>query len=246
MPEGPSLVILKEQIISFKGKIIRNASGNARIEMKLLNGKKLLDIKTWGKQLFLFTNKQVLRIHLLMFGSYSINEQTKPAKSTRLHLQFAKGDLYFYTCSVKLVEDPLEAYDWKADVMSDLWDAKHARKKLRAIPSMMVCDALLDQAIFSGVGNIIKNEVLFRIRLHPETLVGDIPPRKLTQLIHEARNYSFDFLEWKKAFVLKKHWLAHTKKICPRCMQPFVKAYCGKTKRRSFFCENCQVQYGTI
>ena len=80
------------------------------------------------------------------------------------------------------------------------------------MPDTMVCDALLDQNVLSGVGNIIKNEVLYRIFLHPETLVGDIPPRKLTQLINESRNYSFDFLKWKKAYVLKKHWLAHTKK----------------------------------
>jgi endonuclease-8 len=107
----------------------------------------------------------------------------------------------------------------------------------------MACDALLDQNIFAGVGNIIKNEVLFRIRLHPESLVGNVPEPVINELIAEARNYSFDFLEWKKAFVLKKHWLAHTKKTCPRCNIPFVKKYAGKTKRRSFFCTNCQVLY---
>ena len=120
----------------------------------------------------------------------------------------------------------------------------HIRRKLKKMPDTMVCDALLDQNVFSGVGNIIKNEVLYRIFLHPETLVGDIPPRKLTQLINESRNYSFDFLKWKKAYVLKKHWLAHTKKTCKRCDLPFMKKYCGKTKRRTFFCENCQLFYG--
>jgi endonuclease-8 len=30
-------------------------------------------------------------------------------------------------------------------------------------------------------------------------------------MIREARNYSFDFLQWKKDFVLRKHWLAHSK-----------------------------------
>lgn len=243
MPEGPSIVILKESIAGFAGKKVNAASGNAKIDMKKLGGKKLAKIRTWGKQLFLSIGKETVRIHLLMFGSYSVNEHTRPAKSTRLHLHFAKGDIYFYTCSVTLVDDPDLIYDWKADVMSDAWDPKHARKKLKAVPGIEVCDALLDQTIFSGVGNIIKNEVLFRIRLHPETLVGDIPPRKLTELINEARNYSFDFLKWKKAFVLKKNWLAHTKKTCPRCKIPFKKEYCGKTKRRTFFCENCQVKY---
>ncbi|MEO6290002.1 MAG: hypothetical protein ABIO76_08785 [Ginsengibacter sp.] len=111
------------------------------------------------------------------------------------------------------------------------------------MPEELVCDTLLNQNIFAGVGNIIKNEVLFRIRLHPETKMKDIPARKINGLIKEARNYSFDFLKWKKEFVLKKNWLAHTKKICPRDYVPFIKKYCGKTKRRTFYCEICQVFY---
>jgi endonuclease-8 len=146
---------------------------------------------------------------------------------------------------VKLLEGgPDELYDWSGDVMSDDWDAAKARKKLKAAPDELVCDALLDQDIFAGVGNIIKNEVLFRIRVHPESRVGALPPRKLTELIKEARNYSFDFLKWKKAFELRKHWLAHAKKECPRDHIPLEKVkHLGKRKRRAFFCTKCQKLY---
>ncbi|MER3465444.1 MAG: endonuclease, partial [Chitinophagaceae bacterium] len=41
----------------------------------------------------------------------------------------------------------------------------------------MVNDALLDQEIFSGVGNIIKNEVLYRIEVHPLSTIGALPLR---------------------------------------------------------------------
>lgn len=127
--------------------------------------------------------------------------------------------------------------------MSDQWNAAAARKKLRARPDMLVCDALLDQTIFSGVGNIIKNEVLFRIRIHPLSTIGGLPAPKLRALVEQAREYAFDFLKWKRAFVLKQHWLAHTKRICPRCNIPFSKEQLGKTKRRSFYCERCQRKY---
>jgi endonuclease-8 len=145
---------------------------------------------------------------------------------------------------VKEVDCDLDAlYDWEADVMSDAWNAKKARKKLRAAPSMLACDALLDQQIFSGVGNIIKNEVLFRIRLHPLSTVGALPPAKLRALVEQARQYSFDFLAWKKEFTLKKHWLAHNQKTCPRCHIPFHKGNLGRSNRRSFWCERCQKRY---
>jgi len=244
MPEGPSLIIVKENILPFIGKKIVRANGNAKIDYSKLAGKKILDIRTWGKQLFIILTNVTIRIHFLMFGSYSVNEQTRLARSIRLHFLFKKGEIYFYTCAVRELEGDLDTlYDWEADVMSDLWNPQGAKKKLKKMADVMVCDALLDQQVFSGVGNIIKNEVLYRIHLHPETLVGNIPPRKLTQLINEARNYSFDFLKWKKEYVLKKHWLAHTKKICRRCDLPFIRKYCGKTRRRTFFCNNCQVKY---
>jgi endonuclease-8 len=154
------------------------------------------------------------------------------------------GVMNFYACSVKILAAGIdELYDFSTDVMSDQWDPKQARKKLRAEPGMLACDALLDQDIFAGVGNIIKNEVLFRIRVHPLSLVGALPPPKLRALVEEARTYSFEFLEWKKAFVLKQHWLAHTKSICPRCHIPFHKGKLGRRQRRSFYCERCQKRY---
>ena len=116
-------------------------------------------------------------------------------------------------------------------------------KKLKALPNKLACDAILDQDIFAGAGNIFKNEVLFRIKVHPQSKLGKLPPRKLRQLVEETVNYAYDFLKWKKAYVLKKNWLAHTKRTCPRCEIPFMKKHLGKTNRRSFFCNNCQVLY---
>lgn len=179
----------------------------------------------------------------MMFGSYSINEKIK-TRTTRLGLHFKTGDIYFYASSIQLIEDDIDVvYDWAADVMNDSWNVQKAKKKLKGQPETLVCDALLDQHIFSGVGNIIKNEVCYRIKVHPESTIGWLPAKQLNDLVKEARNYSLDFLEWKKQFVLKKHWLVYTKKKCKRCNMPVVKKYSGKTKRRTFFCTNCQVMY---
>ena len=243
MPEGPSIVILKEEAAEFAGKKILRAEGNTRIDKTPLVGSRIVALRSWGKHFLIELPDTALRIHFLLFGSYRINER-KDAPP-RLSLQFARGrELNFYACAIRYVEGRLdEVYDWSADVMADEWNPAAARKKLRDIPETLVCDVLLDQNIFSGVGNIIKNEVLFRIRVHPLSEVGTLPPRKLADLIEQARQYSFEFLAWKKAFVLKKHWLAHTKATCPRCLIPFSKGKLGKTQRRSFYCERCQKRY---
>jgi endonuclease-8 len=243
MPEGPSIVILREEAAGFVGQRILSAEGNAKIDMARLPGKRIESLRSFGKQTLIELPDVAIRIHLLMFGSYRINER-KDA-TPRLSLGFANDELNFYTCSVRLLDGDLdELYDWRVDVMSDAWDPALARRQLRAVPDTLVCDALLDQSVFAGVGNIIKNEVLYRIRVHPLSTVGALPPRKLGELVKQAREYSFEFLAWKKAYVLRKHWLVHNRKCCPRHDIPLTRAYLGKTNRRSFFCERCQKRYG--
>ncbi|OMP76787.1 DNA-formamidopyrimidine glycosylase family protein [[Flexibacter] sp. ATCC 35208] len=242
MPEGPSIVILKKAISHFKGKKILAASGYAKIDLSKLKNKKITAIKSWGKHLLICFNTFTIRIHLLLFGTYLINNR-KPANPT-LRLTFTNDELNFYTCSVIIIDQPLnEVYDWEIDLLSDQWNAEKVLKQLKKFPDMLACDALLNQDIFAGSGNIIKNEVLFRTHIHPLSKVGKLPLKKKKELVQEARQYSFDFLEWKKTSVLKQHWLAHTRKTCPRCHIAFNKEYLGTTRRRSFFCNNCQFLY---
>ncbi len=243
MPEGPSILLVREALNSFIGKKVLSVAGNSKIEQKDIINKKITDIRTWGKHLLICFDGFALRIHFLMFGTYLINER----KSTplRLSLQFKNGEINFYTCAVRIIREPLdEVYDFSADVLSDSWSPRKAGVKLKNQPDRLVSDVLLDQDIFSGVGNIIKNEVLFRIRVHPESLVGKLPAKLRSALVREARNYSLDFLKWKRAFVLKKHWLIYTKKICPRDKDIVHKEYVGITKRRTFYCTTCQKLYG--
>ena len=243
MPEGPSIILVKEATAKFAGKKITAVDGNSKIDQCRLLDKKVLEFRSWGKHFLICFEGLTLKIHFLMFGSYTIDEP-KPDRAIRLHLKFKKGDIYFYACSVKYLEGDInQHYDWSTDVMNENWDKKKTKKKLKEVPEDLICDVLLDQDIFAGVGNIIKNEILYRVRVHPESRVGKIPAAKLNKLIDETQIYSFQFLEWKRTYELKKHWLAHTKKVCLRCDLPFIKKQTGAKKRRSFFCTNCQKMY---
>ena len=244
MPEGPSIVILKEAVRPFKGRKILFAEGTTKkIDVTELTGKLIVDIKTWGKHFLICLPGFTIRIHLLMFGSYRINEQkdTKP----RLSINFSNGEqINFYACAIQRIDEPLDdVYDWSADVMNKKFNIRKANAKLRSKPGSFVCDTILDQNIFAGAGNIFKNEVLFRIKTHPMSRIGALPEAKRRELVKEVVRYGKDFLRWKKAFVLRKHWQAHTKQTCPRDGNKLTKAYLGKTKRRSFFCEICQKLY---
>ena len=240
MPEGPSIVILKEAALPFKGERVIKVGGNAKIDLSRIEGKKVINFKNWGKQFLICFEDFTVRIRLLMFGSYRINEEKDAAP--RLSLQFKNGFINFYTCSVRIIEEDLDSvYDWEVDIMSDRWNPDKAMKSLSKLKAVMVCDVLLDQNVFSGSGNIIKNEVLFRTKIHPETLIKNLSTACKKQLIKETRNYSFDFYEWKKKFELKKHYQVYNRKICPVCGGAITKKHLGKTNRRTFFCNHCQV-----
>ncbi|WP_426804163.1 DNA-formamidopyrimidine glycosylase family protein [Stenotrophomonas sp. SrG] len=242
MPEGPSIVILREAAAKFRGKTVRRALGNSSLDLTRMEGRRVIALRSWGKHFLIEFSGFSLRVHMLMFGSYRIDER-KPSPP-RVSLQFDNGELNIYASSLKYIEGKLdETYDWRTDVMNDAWDPRLARRRLKQQPDTLVCDALLDQELFAGVGNIIKNEVLFRQRVHPESTVGALPPRVLGRVIADARAYSFLFLEWKRAFELKKHWQIHTKRTCPTCGGPVSKTYPGKSRRRTFFCPNCQIRY---
>ncbi len=243
MPEGPSIILVKEAAAEFAGKKIIAVSGNTKIDQSLLLNKKIIEFKSWGKHFLICLKGLTLRVHFLMWGSYTINER-KPGRAIRLNITFKKGEINFYSCSLKYLEGDINKYyDWSADVMNDQWDKKKAKAKLKARTGIYICDALLEQEIFAGVGNIIKNEILYRVRVHPQSIVGKIPTAKINELIDETRIYSFQFLDWKRKYELKKHWLAYTKKICLRCNLPIIRKHTGLKKRRSFVCVNCQVLY---
>jgi len=243
--EGPSLVILKEEVSTFKGKKILKAGGYGEIDHSRLVNHVVKDFKTWGKHFLVCFNKYTLRIHFGLFGSYAINEKRK-GRNPSLSLQFNNGSLFCYIAHTKFIEEKLEdIYDWSLDMLSPKWNPAKVKSLLKKMPGdQQIGDVLLNPDIFSGVGNIIRNEVLYRCRVHPESLLEAIPAKKVTEIIQQTHIYSLDFLKWKKQDELKKRWEVYGKRTCPKG-HTVTKQYTGKTKRRSFICETCVKEYMT-
>ncbi len=147
MPEGPSIVILREETRKFVGKIIRSAEGNSRLDKEPLLDQRIRSIRSFGKQFLIELPELTIRIHFMLFGSYAIDAR-KENRVPRLQLGFARGaEMNFYACSVRFLSGDLDdLFDWRTDVMSDAWDARLALKRLRAKPD----DAHLRRAARSG------------------------------------------------------------------------------------------------
>src|SRR5918993_1586580 len=247
--EGPSLYLAARQLKPFRGQTVLSVSGNTKIEKERMLEKKVKAIFSWGKHLIIQFDEFALRTHFLLFGAFeatvnnsSLTGDYKRSYTPRLQLDFENGSIKLFNCSVKFLEtrNAKASYDFAIDVMSPKWDPDKAFESISAKPDAEIADLLLDQEIFAGVGNIIKNEVLWRVCIHPATKVKDILPSELKELITETKKFSLLFYKWRKVFLLRKHLDIYQKSICPRCGAKVKREKTGKRNRISHFCPVCQ------
>ncbi len=248
--EGPSLFLAAEQLLPFLNKIILEVNGNTKIGKERLFNREIVDLFSWGKHLVLQFDKFALRIHFLLFGSFeAIIEGKKvtgdyPSKNRppRLQLIFKNGKINLYSCSLKYLEtsNAHEIYDTSIDIMSSEWDSKKALKKMKENKNSELGDILLDQTTFAGVGNIIKNEVLYLLGKPPTQVLGTLSLAEQKKLIAITQQFSHQFYEWRKCFELRKHYMIYRKSICPKCQKKIVRKKTGKWMRVSYFCPHCQ------
>ena len=131
MPEGPSILHLRNQLKDFIGKTVKKAGGYGPMPTKWIEGKKLKNISTWGKHLLLTFTNGTVRIHLGLFGQVLINERRKVNRS--FFLEFAKGEINGYVVrAIKLEDIPENIYDWRTDILSPHFSEKHVKELLKA------------------------------------------------------------------------------------------------------------------
>ena len=249
--EGPSLYLAANQLKPFRGKTVLFVSGNTKIEKERILKKQVKTIFSWGKHLVIQFDEFALRTHFLLFGAFeatvdhsTVTGDYKRSYTPRLQLDFENGSIKLFNCSVKFLEtrNAKSSYDFTIDIMSPKWDSDKAFATISAKPGAEIADILLDQTIFAGVGNIIKNEVLWRVRIHPATKIKDMTPSALRQLIAETKKFSLLFYKWRKVFSLRKHLDIYQKSICPRCGTKLKREKTGKRNRMSHFCPVCQIR----
>lgn len=116
-----------------------------------------------------------------------------------------------------------------------------------------VKQALLDQGLVSGVGNIYADEALWRSKLHPETPGLAVGPRQAAALLSHVREVFAQALaeggtSFDEQYVNvngQAGYFAHslnaygrTGEPCPRCGAPIRRIVIGG--RSSHFCPRCQ------
>lgn len=241
MPEGPSILHLKDKLLPFKNKVVKKAGGYGKMSTAWINGKKLLDIQTWGKHLFFVFTNGCVNVHLGLFGEVLVDERKKVNRS--FYLEFASGEINGYVVRAKKVEGNLEdEFDWRTDILSKKFEKAFVKKLLKENGEKEIEEVLMNQQIFTGVGNIIRNEALYRSGIHPLSIVEKMPTAKITKLINEVLAYAkifYNNLDKKgtnKNFsVYKKEYAEDGSEVTMQILK--------KSKRKVYFSEHKQKLY---
>lgn len=247
--EGPSLFLAQEQLQPFKGKRILQVTGNTKIGKERLQDQIVKEVFSWAKHLVFQFDDFALRVHFMLFGTFeatiegkAVTGDYKRAYEPRLALSFENGEIQLFNCSIKFIESKKaqSEYDYSIDIMSPKWDSNKALRQVKQYPDEQIADVLLDQEIFAGVGNMIKNEVLSLTHLNPKRKAKDIPDQKLRELISVTKSFSIQFYEWRKEFILTVNLKVHRKANCPFCDHKLIREKTGKKARWSYYCPICQ------
>lgn len=243
MPEGPTIKYFSRRLKRYIGKTVTEASGYGEMDKTAIVNLPLKDVETFGKNLIFVFKDFFVTAHFGLFGSMVVNDRKKVNASFALH--FSDSEINFYVTKTKLYTGkPTDHFNFKTDILKPEFDADFVLNELKEkYADQMIGDVLMDQNIFTGVGNIIRVETLYHAKIHPESIVKDIPEKKLIFLLKMVVDYSEEFLNLMKTGNVKEAALVYGKKICPKDKRELLIAEMGKVKRKTYVCEKCQKLY---
>ena len=196
-----------------------------------------------------------LHTHLKMEGAWEIYTGTtkwrRPVDQARVVLRTADRTAVGFSLGVvELVPRHAESDvvgHLGPDLLGPDWDEAEALRRLCVDPSRPVGEALLDQTLLAGIGNMYMAELCFTSGVHPSTPVGEVPG--LTRLVRRARQ----MLELNKERSVQsttgdlrpreRMWVyRRDKSPCRRCGTPIRVEMRGPSEREraSYWCPSCQ------
>jgi formamidopyrimidine-DNA glycosylase len=178
-----------------------------------------------------------LGLHLGMAGSLTVDAAPAPRHWDRFVLEFAGGGRLALRDKRRLGRAVLEP-DFShigpdaAEVGRDEFRARVGRgtAPLKA--------RLLDQGVIAGVGNLLADEILWRARLSPRRLPGELTDDELDRLRRATRAAMREAI--RKGGAHTGHLNPHRVRggSCPRCGTELERATIGG--RTTFWCPACQ------
>jgi endonuclease VIII len=154
-----------------------------------LAGQVVDEVISRGKHLFIRIGEASVHSHLKMDGSWKVFPITKPSRAGhRIRIILETDDVQAAGIDLGVLEILERNHDMDAvshlgpDLLGDDWDPHAAAANLIADPVRPLAEALLDQRVMAGVGNVYCNELCFVTGYRPTTAIGSVKdPLRMAQ-----------------------------------------------------------------
>lgn len=270
MPEGDTLYRTAEVMRRTLGSDVivaaRGRPGGAQLERVV--GARTLAVRTRGKHLLVdFDDGLTLHTHLQMNGSwhrYRPGERWRaPADDAVAVLETDKAvAVCFEAPTVELIETKaLGLHPVLSQLGPDLLDAQpdldEAARRVARAP-VTIAEALLDQRLVAGIGNVYRSEVLFIERQDPFSRADALPTAAVDRLLTTSRDLLRANVGGGDRATMpdasgarpdasaagsrsRSRWVyGRAGRPCRECGTPVRSRSIGKLPRRLYWCHACQ------
>jgi endonuclease-8 len=243
MPEGDALHRAARRLQELVGERVGVETPHPRaasiISAERLDGRRLESVEAVGKNLLLsFEGGLVLRSHLRMSGRWQIVERgAEKHGKPWLVLTGAEREAVLWNGPVleltnggtrRLGPDILAEPPDLAAMVANL-RREHQGRELG--------DALLDQRLVAGIGNVWKAESLWRAELSPWVRLGEVGDEVLERVLTEASRLMRAALDGHRG---KRVVYKQAGRPCPRCGTTIRSRGQGDDNRTAYWCPGCQ------
>ena len=246
MPEGDSLHRAARRLQSLVGQRLEVESPNPRAQVTgvapLVDGRVLESVEAVGKNLLLrFEGGVVVRSHLRMTGRWRLEPRGKAR--TGLPWLVLRGD----DVEGVLWNGPVLTLETRnvarlgQDVLADELDVDAAVARLRGAGDRRLGEALQDQRLVAGIGNMWMAEALWSIRVSPWIRVRDASDEVLRDAVAAARRLMQEALATGRP---GRQVYRRAGRPCLRCETIVRSRGQGDANRTAYWCPRCQAGGG--
>ena len=242
MPEGDSLHRAARRLQVLVGERLEVEAPHPRAASKRiaerLDGKTLEAVEAIGKNLLLrFEGGVVLRSHLRMNGRWRVEERgARRTGRPWLVLRGPEHEAVLWNGPVlELRADAARRLG--PDILAAHADLAAMAANIRRDGGRAIGDALLDQRLVAGIGNMWKAEALWHARVSPWAAVAAVSDDELHAVLTEAERLLRASVDGTRPI---RRVYGRAGRPCPRCRTPIRSRGQGEANRTAYWCPKCQ------
>ena len=243
MPEGDAIHRAAASLRVLVGERVAAESphprGAATGVAAAIDGRRLEGVEAVGKNLVLhFEGGVVVRSHLRMNGRWRVQQRGAGVFGQPwLVLRGERWEAIQRNGPVLALETRFRARTGP-DVLDDTVATGLLVARLRSVhPSRLVGEALLDQRVLSGIGNVWAVEALWQSGLSPWLPVVEASDPELVSLLDWVRGAMAASVAGRRA---ARAVYRRAGRPCGRCGEPIRSRGLGDANRTAYWCPGCQ------